>query len=161
MSTQFFPGASNPTFMQALLGQIVSAYGEARESNSLQEAVQNEDQEDDAGQDGQNDNDMEDHDDGGGHGGRNGGRGDGGSSKSRRKRNGGRGPEGNDSHNCGIAHEGDHGGSHGRHEEGLYNVTHSKLSGIEKQKERAHQDITLNGRKIPVATRSVNEQLAL
>jgi hypothetical protein len=135
VSTPFLPGATKPSFMQALLGQIISAYREALERNTRKETTQN-DKKGDAGQDGQNDNDMRHHR-GNCRGGRgNGGRGNGG-------RGGGNGGtrEGDD---C------DDGGCRGHCEEGIYNATHSKMF---ESNEKADQGI-----KIPVAT---HEQLAL
>src|ERR1700722_3289677 len=118
VSTPFLPGATKPSFMQALLGQIISAYCEALERNA-----QNEDQDGDTGQDVQNGSDVghQDDDEGNGGGG-----------------NGGRGARGNDSCEC-SAHEddrreGDHGGSHGHSEGGIHN---------DERKEKAHQEILL------------------
>jgi hypothetical protein len=148
VSTPFHPGADNPSFMQALLAQVVSAYCEAMERNSLW-GVQD-------GDAGQSDSGSQDGD--GGEGGR--GRGDtrgGGHGRGRgrgasHKRGGGDG-----SRNCGVAHEGGHGGSQRCCEEGIYNVRHSEKP---KQKETARQDITSRW-DIPVATRNSNEQLTL
>jgi hypothetical protein len=163
VSTPFLPGAKNPSFMQALLGQIISAYCEALERNKLKKMTQNKNKKGDVGQDGQNDNDVGHHGGNGRSGGShgrddrgNGNRG-GDRSKSRRKYSGG--GRGNGGRKCGDTPEGDHADhadSCGHYEEGLYNVTPST---IPESNEKAHRIIALD--EIPVATRSSNEQLAL
>jgi hypothetical protein len=148
VSTPFHPGANNPSFMQALLAQVVSAYCEAEARDSRRG-----DQDGDAGQ---SDSGSQDGD--GGEGGhsrgntRGGGRGRGRGRGASHKRDGGDG-----SRNCSVAHEGGHGGSQRRYEEGIYNASHSEKP---KQKETASQDITSRW-DIPVATRNSNEQLTL
>jgi hypothetical protein len=142
VSTPFHPGAKNPSFMQALLAQVVSAYCEALERNSRTGG-----QDSDAGQSDSGGQDGDGGDVGCGRGNSCGGRG--------RGANHNHG-EGNGSHDCGVAHKSGHGGSQRCYEEGIYNVRHFEKP---NQQERANQDITSH-REIPVATKSFNEQLA-